>query len=321
MLQFRIPVQDGEQVSQNNVRQALVTVEDRRERILYIEGEPRFEMKFLRQAVAADTNLQVVTLQRTADRKFLRLDIDTAEELAGGFPKTREELFAYRGLILGSIEASAFTPDQLRMMADFVSVRGGGLLALGGRRSFTEGGYAGTPVGEALPVLLDAAKAPEAFLEEVHVSPTRLGQTHVATQIAATEQASAARWTTLPALTAVNPIRRVKPGAAVLLAGAGPSRDAQVVLAFQRYGAGRTIALPVQDVWQWQMHAARPGGGPDARDPVAPPAALARRRRAGPDVRDGRSRPRRARRCRVGGRLACATRGSSTSTTPPFAPA
>jgi uncharacterized membrane protein len=258
VLQFRIPVQDGEQVSRNNTRQALVTVEDRRERILYIEGEPRPEMKFLRRAVAADSNLQVVTLLRTAERKFLRLDIDTAEELAGGFPKTREELFAYRGLILGSIEASAFTPDQLRMMADFVSVRGGGLLALGGRRSFVEGGYAGTPVGEALPVLLDAAKAPETFLEEVRVSPTRLGQTHVATQIAATEQASAARWATLPALTAVNPIRRVKPGAAVLLAGAGPSRDAQVVLAFQRYGAGRTLALPVQDVWLWQMHATVP---------------------------------------------------------------
>jgi uncharacterized membrane protein len=258
VLQFRIPVQDGEQVSQNNARQALVTVEDRRERILYIEGEPRFEMKFLRQAVADDKNLQVVTLQRTADRKFLRLDIDTAEELAGGFPKTREELFAYRGIILGSIEASAFTPDQLRMMADFVSVRGGGLLALGGRRSFAEGGYAGTPVGEALPVLLGTAKAPEAFLEKIQVMPTRLGQTHVATQIAATEQESAARWAKLPSLTAVNPIRQVKPGAAVLLSGAGPSRDAQVVLAFQRYGAGRTLAMPVQDVWQWQMHASIP---------------------------------------------------------------
>ena len=54
-------------------------------------------MKFLRQAVADDKNLQVVTLQRTAERKFLRLDIDAPEDLAGGFPKTREELYAYRG--------------------------------------------------------------------------------------------------------------------------------------------------------------------------------------------------------------------------------
>ena len=143
---------DGEQVTQNNERDALVTVVDRREKILYIDGQARPEMKFLRQAVADDKNLQVVTLQRTAERKFLRLDIDAADDLAGGFPKTREELYAYRGIVLGSIEAGAFTPDQLRMMADFVSLRGGGLLALGGRLAFAEGGYAGTPVAEALPV-------------------------------------------------------------------------------------------------------------------------------------------------------------------------
>jgi uncharacterized membrane protein len=255
VIQFRIPVLDGEQVSQNNVRQALITVDDRRERVLYIEGEPRYEMKFLRQAVADDPNLQLVTLQRTASRKFLRLDINESEELAGGFPKTRDELFAYRGIVLGSIEASAFTDDQLRMMADFVNVRGGGLLALGGRRAFAEGGYAGTAVGEALPVVLDSMRAADTFLERVQVRPTRQGQTHVVTQVAETEQASMERWPTLPMLTTVNPIRRVKPGAVLLLAGADGSHDQQVVLAYQRYGAGKSFALPVQDTWTWQMHA------------------------------------------------------------------
>jgi uncharacterized membrane protein len=258
VLHFRIPVLDGEQVTQNNQRDALITVTDRREKILYIEGQARPEMKFLRMAVADDKNLQVVTLQRTAERKFLRLDIDKAEDLAGGFPKTREELYAYRGIVLGSIEAAAFTPDQLRMMADFVSVRGGGLLALGGRLAFTEGGYVGTPVAEVLPVELEAAKAPETFLATLKIRPTRLGQTHVATQVGATEQASLARWGTLPALTSVNPVRRVKPGAAVLLTGVDGERGEQVVLAHQRYGAGKTIAFPVQDSWQWQMHADMP---------------------------------------------------------------
>ncbi|MFB3853790.1 MAG: hypothetical protein ACE148_08195 [Vicinamibacterales bacterium] len=261
LLRFRLPVLDGEQVTQNNVREAVITVEDRREKVLYIEGEPRYEMKFIRRAVAEDRNLQVVTLQRTADRKFLRLDIDSPEDLAGGFPNTREELFAYRGIILGSIEASAFTPDQLRMIADFVSVRGGGLIALGGRRSFAEGGYAGTPVGEALPVVLEG-ESEDSFFEEVRVSPTRFGQTHVAVQIGDTEQASIEKWRSLPPATAVNPIRRVKPGAVVLLAGAGGKEGGgeggQVVLAYQRYGAGKALALPVQDSWLWQMHAEVP---------------------------------------------------------------
>ncbi len=255
VLHFRIPVLDGEQVAKNNEREALVTVVDRREKILYIEGQPRYEMKFLRQAVAEDKNLQVVTLQRSADRKFLRLDIDAADDLAGGFPKTREELYAYRGIIVGSIEASAFTQDQLQMMADFVSLRGGGLLALGGRRSFAEGGYAGTPLAEALPVQLEAVRAGDDFVRTLTVLPTRLGQTHVATQVGATEQASADRWATLPPVTTVNPVRRVKPGAAVLLTGREGARDGQIVLAYQRYGAGKAIAFPVQDSWMWQMHA------------------------------------------------------------------
>src|SRR5438105_2673092 len=88
---FRIPVQRGEQVEQNNAQQALVDVRDGREKILYIEGEPRYEMRFVRAAVEADSNLQVIALQRTAENKFLRLNIDTPNEPQSGFPKTRPD--------------------------------------------------------------------------------------------------------------------------------------------------------------------------------------------------------------------------------------
>src|SRR4029079_1939480 len=163
--------------------------------------EPRFEMKFLRRAVADDPNLQIVTLQRTADNKFLRLGVDAPEELVAGFPKTREELFAYRGIVLGSVEASAFTGDQLRMISEFVDVRGGGLLLLGGPHAFAEGGYAGTAVADVMPVLLErpvgntATAAPH-----VKVRPTRAGEAHAVTQLGDTEEASAERWKTMPAL-------------------------------------------------------------------------------------------------------------------------
>ena len=81
------------------MREALIQVRDTREKILYFEGEPRFEMKFIRRAVEDDKNLQVVILQRTAEEKFLRLDVGSPDELVGGFPKTREELFAYRAVM------------------------------------------------------------------------------------------------------------------------------------------------------------------------------------------------------------------------------
>ena len=57
---------------------------DRREKILYFEGEPRFELKFIRRAVTDDKNVEVVALQRTADNKFLRLGVDNADELVAG---------------------------------------------------------------------------------------------------------------------------------------------------------------------------------------------------------------------------------------------
>jgi uncharacterized membrane protein len=252
---FRIAPRPGELVTQNNARDALIDVADRKEKILYYEGEPRPEMKFLNRAVADDKNLEVVTLQRTADNKYMRVGVENADELAAGFPKTREELFAYRGLILGSIEAGAFTGDQLRMISEFVERRGGGLLMLGGARSFAEGGYAGTPVADALPVTLDRpARTLDVLpVARLHVKPTRAGEAHGVTQIAGTEAASTARWADMPVLTSVNAIREVKPGATVLLNGTDERRRDQVVLASQRYGRGKTLAFPVQDSWHWQM--------------------------------------------------------------------
>ncbi|MEW5916140.1 MAG: hypothetical protein AB1762_07030, partial [Gemmatimonadota bacterium] len=178
LLTVRVPVQQGELIDRNNARSAVVSVRGRREKILYVEGEPRFEIKFLRRAVAADSNLQLVTMVRTARDKYLRLSVDDSLELATGFPRTREELFAYRGIVLGSIEASAFTLDQLRMLADFVSERGGGLIALGGRLSFGEGGYRGTPLADVLPLELagDPGEPDSAALRNVQAVPTDAGR-------------------------------------------------------------------------------------------------------------------------------------------------
>ena len=266
-LSFKIAAQPGEQVTQNNAQQALVVVRDRREKILYVEGEPRSEMAFIRRAVASDSNLQLVTLQRTAENTFQRFDVDNGEELAGGFPKTREELFRYRGIVLGSVDASLFTRDQLQMLADFVGVRGGGLLLLGGRHAFGEGGYAGTPLAPAMPVAIAGEAVPDSltFLADIKPELTPAGAASAATQIAGTEQKSSDRWKTLPPVTSVNFIRGIKPGAVVLVNGVVPRdgrtesapvavrRYEQPVLAYQRFGKGLSIALPVQDTRLWQM--------------------------------------------------------------------
>jgi uncharacterized membrane protein len=260
-IRFRIPVQGQEEVSQNNQRDVLIDVYNQREKILYLEGEPRPEAKFIRQATDLDDNLQVVLLQRTAEAtvsvpdKYLRIGVDSGEELINGFPATREELFAYRGIILGSVEAAAFTPDQQRMLEDFVDVRGGSLLVLGGGRSFSEGGWAGTPLSDALPVVLDpASRGPQYPPAELVVRQSKAGINHPATQITDKADEAPAKWRDLPPLTSLNPVTELKPGATALLTGINERGREQVVLAFQRYGRGKSLVLPVQDTWMWRMH-------------------------------------------------------------------
>ncbi len=254
---FRVVSPGQEQVAENNVRETLIEVRERANRILYIEGEPRFEIGHLRRAVADDDNIEVVNLIITAENKYYRLDVEDEDEVLTGFPTTREELFQYSGLILGSVNASYFTHDQLQMITEFVGDRGGGLLTLGGRRSFVEGGYLDTPIDNVLPVVLEESSASDsAFVTHmVKVELTPFGHSHPITQMAATPEDSENRWLELPELSTVNPIFDTKPGASTLLTGVSEGLDRLVILASQRYGRGRSIAFTVQDSWLWQMHA------------------------------------------------------------------
>lgn len=257
-LRFRIAREDGELIGENNARDALVTVTDRAEKVLYVEGEPRFELKFMRRAVREDANLRLVALQRTAKDKFLRLGVEDSLELVAGFPKTREELFAYRAVILGSVEAGFFTLEQLRMLADFVGERGGGLLLLGGRHALGEGGYEGTPLADVIPFDLAPRGENDEFFSEVQITPTPAGALHPAMQLASSEKESVEKWKTMPPLSTVNRIGAAKPGATTLLTGqsvSGGGGERTVVLAYHRFGRGKAIAFPVQDSWVWQMHA------------------------------------------------------------------
>lgn len=259
-LTLRAPVLSGETVAQNNEAQGVVQVRAGPDRVLYVEGEARPELAFMRRALAGDSAVHLVTLLRSAERKFLRLGVRDSMELAAGFPATRAELFGYRAVILGSIEAAFFAPEQLGMLGDFVSERGGGLLVLGGRLALAEGGFRGTPVAEVLPIALDRATlAEDAAATEYRLRPTTAGRAHAFLRLSAEDTASVARWDSLPALTVVNALGSLRPGAQALLTGRrdGDTEDVPL-LASQRFGRGTAYVLGVQDSWLWKMHAAIP---------------------------------------------------------------
>lgn len=241
----------GEVTTLNNSADAVLRVRGGPEKILYVEAEPRAELPFIRRAVASDSALQVVALIRSGVGKFLRLGVDDSLELLQGFPRSRAELFSYRALVLGSVAASDFDADQMRMIQEFVGDRGGGLLALGGRRALGEGGYAGTPVDEVLPFVLDPADHgnDRRAIVSVRVTPTATGAEHPALALPGERTTD---WSELPLLSVVNAGGRMRPGAVVLLEGAH-SGGTIPVLSTQRYGRGQSAVFLPQDSWRWQL--------------------------------------------------------------------
>ena len=245
--------QPGEAIQRNNRRHLLLHVEDSRPRILYLEGTPRWEFKFIRRALREDRNLQLVTLLRTSDNKFYHQGLEGEDTLAAGFPQTPDQLYPYKGLVLGSIEAGFFTPSQQKMIVDFVGERGGGFMMLGGRSSFDAGGYAGTDIAEILPVRLGDRDPDNSYVTDwLTFDPTAYGSRHPALQLVSDPSANLRRWRNMPPISAYNRISRAKPGAAVLARG-GRGGGRAILLAAHRFGSGRAIAFTPAASWHWQM--------------------------------------------------------------------
>ena len=248
-----VAAQPGEVITLNNSQELLLNVEDSKPKILYLEGTPRWEFKFIREALQPDKNLQLLSLLRTSGNKFYRQGIENEDNLSSGFPSSKEELFQYKGLIIGSIEASFFTAEQLKLIGDFVSERGGGLMMLGGRHSFDAGNYGNTSVADLLPVNLGQRPAGSSFvLAPVKFRLSSYGKTHLVTRLVVDEHENEKRWNGLPEIGEFNWITSTKPGATVLASGAGSYSNA-VLLALHRYGRGRVMAFMAASSWRWQM--------------------------------------------------------------------
>jgi uncharacterized membrane protein len=257
-LKFAVENLPGEIILENNDQTILVSVEDDQPQILYVEGEPRWEYGFLRRAILPDKNLRLVTLLRQADGKFYRQGIESPGILEKGFPVDKEELFKYKAIILGSIEASFFSFDQLRIISDFVSRRGGGFLMLGGRNSFGQGGYIHTPLEDLLPLHLaqSADTIPEFQDLEFKIHLTSYGMQHPICRLSLQESLNRKRWENAPDLIGFNPTSGPKPGATVLATGSsvqGNGGENYPILAFQRFGKGKSVAFTTASSWRWQM--------------------------------------------------------------------
>ncbi len=235
-------------------------------RVLWFEGHLRQEFKFVKRALEDDIDVDFTSITRTGTGKLYRQGIHSPNELSGGFPTEPSNLYGFRAVIFGDVEASAFTPEQLRLVERFVRERGGGFLMTGGRRAFAEGTFMGTPVEDLLPVDLDATRSqlvPRRFTNPLRPSdeargftfePTAAGLESSILRFSPDPATNRWRWTDLPLLTSINYLGRVKPGAQVLAEKPDDMYGAsEPLLIAQRYGKGRALALATSSTWRWQM--------------------------------------------------------------------
>jgi uncharacterized membrane protein len=259
-LQIAAAPLQGEENTANNSLTRVVNVGSDPRRILYIEGEPRWEYKFIRQAEEDDRMVQIVSMDRTSQNKIYRQGIADAKELAEGFPSRPEDLFVYQGLIIGSVEAGYFTPGQQQLIRDFVDRRGGGLLMLGGQFSLADGGWNATSLTDVFPTTLPASSG--TFHRE---QDPRSGTTHATAELALAgvdstitrlvddSAANAAKWKALPYLMDYEDPGIPKPGAAVLANVITPEGRKPPLLITQNYGRGRSAIMATGGSWRWQM--------------------------------------------------------------------
>jgi uncharacterized membrane protein len=245
----------GEENVQNNKVTRLVNVEARKPRILYIEGEPRWEFKFIRRALDDYNNIELVTMLRTTQNKIYRQgtpDPPEPHELEDGFPSKAEDLFAYQGLIIGSVEANYFTPTQQQLIRDFVDRRGGGLLFMGGRATLSDGGYPASPLADLVPTNLPEGKG-TFHRDFTGQELTAAGAQSVLCRLDEDAARNLERWKKMPQMANYQEAGDPKPGATVLLVSTPAGKRKPPLLVTENYGRGRSVLFATEGSWRWKM--------------------------------------------------------------------
>jgi uncharacterized membrane protein len=250
-LNFSLDGKEGEIELRNNARARVVEVPQEPSRILYVEGEPRWEYKFMRRALDDDNSVRLVSLLRVSPNGFYRQGIDDPKELEEGFPTDPKVLFGYDALIIGNVQAAWFTTEQQQMIADFVSERGGSLLMLAGSSGLGDGGWGNSVVGELLPVQLPAT-GPSFHRERGAVVVTARGSRSPMLRLSDDDAENSRLWGSLPELADYQTLGALKPAANSLLNVRIGDRQ-QPLLVTQLYGRGRSWILATGGTWRWQM--------------------------------------------------------------------
>lgn len=257
-LRVRARSQVGEVTNQDNTAELHVLVTESSLRVLHIAGSIRPELKFLRRLLDSDPDIELTTFIRISGKRFIARTPAEAGTLKS-LPSTKEEFGLFDVIILDDLDSSFLTSGQMSRMRQFVN-DGGALLMLGGQNSFGPGGYGGTDIDRLLPVQ-SGSRNRRQEMERALPQLTAAGEAHpVFEGIAQYFPGPSARQpglgkAALPELHGCVEVASAKPAAEVLAVHPSAVNDAGplIMLAVQRFGAGRSAAFMADTTWRWHL--------------------------------------------------------------------
>ena len=239
---FRVPPEPDEANTANNERSVFLRSVGQKVRVLIAEGQPYWDTKFLVQSLKSNTNVELTVIYRLNAQRYVAvvsaagIEKRTEQDL---FPRTAEAMNAYDVIILGREADAFFDKNTEALLTDFVAKRGGSLIFSRGK-----------PYGGRFQAL---AKFEPIAWGEGAVSGVKLRATESGRDNPIFDLGTAGTLDELlerlPALDQASVTLGEKP-LAVVLADA-VRQDGPVLIAYQRYGQGRTISLNASGLWHW----------------------------------------------------------------------
>jgi hypothetical protein len=251
MLSAEVDPVEGEVVRENNRAEREVAVRDDFLRLLFVEYEPTWEWRFLKEVFYRD---KLVGTQ--GFRTFLRSSDPRVRKNNDLFLPTmsppRSEFFTYDVIFLSDFPSSALSSRFCQMTEEFVREFGGGLVVLAGSR-FGPGQLSDTPLGAMLPVNFDRA----AHINDRQPFVLRLtgsAEQYDFMQLGSSAAENRLAWANMGPLPWFQPVERLHPMATVL--AEHPSQTCadgkthQPLIAVRRYGRGEVVYLGFDETWR-----------------------------------------------------------------------
>ena len=252
-VELQVPEKKGVLLGRNQMGGEVRIAAEKEFRVLFVQGALTWDFKFLSRALADDPVVKMTGLSRTSEKSVFRQNVAEEGELENGFPDRVEDLSKFRVVVLSGMRPTDFLPAQQEALSRFCRELGGGVLLVGGAGTFG-GEWQGSILEKLLPVRFDRNPGVRGVDQPFHLMLTPDALRMEPFQIVSSG-GNAEAWARVPAFDQYGSVAGAKPGALVL---AEHERDVgpegrRILMAAQRFGAGRSVVLCVQNFWRWRL--------------------------------------------------------------------